>query len=122
MVISFISIMAYISSAYAFFPSGEINENYSYKDLKIEKVEKKKVKYYLTGIIINETDERKEDFWITFYAKTIHGDTLWKVKVKIDLIDRYGTYDFEEKIKRYKKREPYKWEFKIKEPKKRKKK
>ena len=102
---------------------GEINENYSYKDLKFERVKKgRKTKCYLKGSIINRTDERKEDVKITFYALTLHDKALWKTTIKVDVIDRYENFDFEKKLKRCRKEDPYKWEFKVKEPKKRKKK
>ena len=114
------TLFAFVCSVNAFFPRGRINENYSYDNLRIEKVEAKgrgKDKHYLEGTIINETDRRVEDVRIKFYAMTIHDKTLWRVTVKVDFIDPYGKFQFSKKIKRYKEETPYKWEFKVKEPK-----
>ncbi|QTA93183.1 hypothetical protein [Desulfonema magnum] len=116
-VVLFVSVMLFVSSANAFFPRGRINENYSYDNLTLERIEKgrNKGKCYLRGTITNETDKRREDVKITFYAMTIVDKTLWRAIVKIDLIDRYGTFDFRVKIRGCKEEEPYKWEFKVKD-------
>ncbi len=101
------------SAVYAFFPSGDIDRNYSYENLRIESVGPKTC--WLRGTILNKTGKRREDVTITFYAMTIHNETLWKAKIRIDLIDRYGTFDFETKIKKCKETDPYKWEFKVRD-------
>jgi hypothetical protein len=111
--ILFVSLITCVSAAQAFFPRGRINEAYSYDNLTLERTESGRC--YLRGTIVNETDIRKEDVKITFYAMTIQDKTLWRLILKIDMIDKYGSYDFRKKVKRCKKEDPYKWEFKIKE-------
>ncbi len=118
-----VGLIAFVSSADASFFRGEINADYSYEDLEIVIEGKKKKKCHLKGTIVNETDERKEDVKITFYALNIHGETLWKATAKIDLVKRYGKIGFDAlmkgtSVKRCKNEEPYKWKFKVKEPKK----
>jgi len=101
-----------ISSANAFFPRDRINENFSYDNLKFI-IEDGKC--YLQGTIINQTDKRRDDISITFYALTINDKTLWKKRIRINLIDKYGKFNFKEQIKKCKKEEPYKWEITVKE-------
>lgn len=106
-------ILAYASAAYAFFPSGDIDRNYSYENLKTESNDPETC--YLMGTILNKTGKRKEDVYITFYAMTIHNETLWRAKIRVELIDRYGKFDFKTKIKKCRETDPYKWEFKVRD-------
>ncbi len=101
-----------ISSANAFFPRGRINENFSYDNMEFI-IEDGKC--CLQGTVINQTDKRLENVSITFYALTINDKTLWKKRIRINLIDKYGKFNFKEEIKKCKKEEPYKWEFTVKE-------
>jgi|GEM_PF-2569975 len=105
--------MIFSSFSHAFFRRGEINENYSYDNLKVEKDSKGKC--WLTGMIVNKTGKRREDVRITFYAKNIHGDTYWRAVVKIDLIDRNRKFEFKSRIKKCGEENPLKWEFKVKD-------
>lgn len=113
MMLTVAVIAVYASAVYAFFPSGDIDRNYSYENLRTESDDSEIC--YLRGTILNKTGKRREDVFITFYAMTIHNETLWRAKVKVELIDPYGKFDFETKIKKCKETDPYKWEFKVRD-------
>ncbi len=87
--------------ASAFFSSGKINEDLSYRSLHVEKVEPKtksrarakaKTKRsgcYLVGEILNNTNIVQEGVSITFYAADFFDHTLWKQTVRIDIADPF---------------------------------
>lgn len=98
-------------SAPAFLSRGIINERYSYEDLKLERDDSGTC--YLEGSIVNRTHTRKENVWIRIYALNLYGDVLWKLRIRIDVIDKFGTFPFVKKINRCPDKTPYKWEFKV---------
>jgi hypothetical protein len=78
-------------SASAFFSSGKIDDDFSYRSLNVEKLETKTKRdgCYLVGEILNNTNVIQEDVSITFYAFDFFGHSLWKEIVHIDIIDPF---------------------------------
>lgn len=77
----------YAHCAWAFFTDGKIDDNFSYRSLRIELVKTKKKGCYLEGEIINNTNIPQEDISVTFYAYDFFDHFLWKQTVRIDLVD-----------------------------------
>lgn len=97
--------------ANAFSSRGTINARYSYEKMELERDEKGDC--YLKGSIINRTHKRKENVGITFYAMSLHGQVLWRLRIKVDIIGKFGSFPFVKKIKQCHKKTPYKFEFKV---------
>lgn len=95
----------------AFLSRGIINARYSYEKLKLERDENGDC--YLKGSITNQTYKRKEDVRITFYAMSLHGQVLWRLRINVKVINKFGSFPFVKKIKRCHEKTPYKWEFKV---------
>lgn len=109
--ISLLHLIFFTFPADAFVSRGIINARYSYEQVKLEKDENGDC--YLKGSIINRTDARRENVRITFYAMNVYGKVLWKLRIKVDLINKFGSFPFVKKLKRCHKKTPYKWEFKV---------
>jgi hypothetical protein len=80
-------LLLYAHSAWAFFSDGKIDNNLSYRSLRIEMDKTKKKGCYLEGEIINNTTIPQEDISVTFYAYDFFDHFLWKQTVRIDLVD-----------------------------------
>jgi hypothetical protein len=80
-------LLLYAHSVWAFFSDGKIDDNFSYRSLRIEMDKSKKKGCYLEGEIINNTTIPQEDISVTFYAYDFFDHFLWKQTVRIDLVD-----------------------------------
>ena len=108
-------------SAPAFFSDGKIDDDFSYRSLHIEMVNKKHVskrkhvRCYLEGEILNNTNMRQEGVAITVYAYDFFDHTLWKETVHISIIDSYynggKSHYFQQKL--HDCDEPAKFTFKV---------
>ena len=114
---SFILLNAH--SASAFFSSGKIDDDFSYRSLR-EKLETKTKKTkrdgcYLEGEILNNTNITQEDVSVTFYAYDFFDHSLWKQTVHIDIIDSFYNsrkgHHFRKKLSRCDM--PAKFQFKV---------
>jgi len=81
------AILFSADDASAFFSDGKIDDNFSYRSLRLEMVKTKKKGCYLEGEISNNTGIAQEDIAITFYAFDYFDHFLWKQKVDIDFLD-----------------------------------
>lgn len=108
-------------NASAFFSNDRIDENFSYRSLKIEKIEtknkkkKSRIGCYLTGEILNHTNIIQDGVSITFYAYDFFGHPLWKQAVRIDRVEPFHKAG---KGRSFRKKlpdcdEPVKFEFKV---------
>ena len=84
---SFILLHAY--SASAFFSSGKIDDDFSYRSLRVETQKTKGGGCYLEGEILNNTNVTQENISVTFYAYDFFDHSLWKQTVHIDIIDPF---------------------------------
>lgn len=92
---SFILLNAHGASA--FFSSGKINEDFSYRSLHVEiletktksKAKTKRSGCYLVGEILNNTNIVQEGVSVTFYAVDFFDHSLWKQTVRIDIADPF---------------------------------
>jgi len=83
-------ILLYAHNASAFFSDGKIDDDFSYRSLRIEMLKTKRANCVLEGEILNNTGVTQEDIAITFYAYDFFGHSLWKQIVRIDLVDSYN--------------------------------
>lgn len=110
-MIALIHLIFFTIPASAFSSRGIINARYSYEDLELERDDNGGC--YLKGSIINRTHKRKENVRITFYAMSLHGQVLWRLRIKVAVLDKFGSFPFEKKIKQCHRKTPYKMEFKV---------
>ena len=75
--------------AEAFFSNDRIDEDFSYRSLRVEMPEADKRGCYLEGEILNNTSMTQEGVSITFYAYDFFDHVLWKEAIRIDIIDPY---------------------------------
>jgi len=111
--------------ASAFFSSGKINEDLSYRSLHVEileaktksksKAKSKRGGCYLVGEILNNTNIVQEGVSVTFYAFDFFDHSLWKQTVRIDIADPFYKsrkgYSFRKKLHNCD--EPAKFQFKV---------
>ena len=97
--------------ASAFVSRGKINARYSFERLELERDDKGDC--YLSGLILNRTHKPKENVRITFYAMSLHGEVLWRLRVKVNFVNKFDSFAFEERIKQCHRTTPYKWKFKV---------
>ncbi len=76
-------------SAVAFFSDGKIDDDLSYRSLRVEMPKTNQRGCYLEGEIINNTNMAQEGVAITFYAYDFFDHSLWKETIHIDIIDRF---------------------------------
>jgi hypothetical protein len=76
-------------SASAFFSNGKIDDDFSYRSLRVETQKTKGGGCYLEGEILNNTNITQEDVSVTFYAYDFFDHSLWKQTVHIDIIDPF---------------------------------
>ena len=110
-MIALIHLIIITFPASAFSSRGIINARYSYEHLELERDDDGGC--YLKGEIINRTHTRKENIRITFYAMSLLGQVLWRLSIKVAVLDKFGSFPFEKKIKQCHKKTPYKLEFKV---------
>ncbi len=77
------------SSASAFFSDGKIDDDFSYRSLRVEILKTKRGGCYLEGEILNKTKIVQEDISVTVYAYDYFDHSLWKEMVKIDIVDPF---------------------------------
>jgi hypothetical protein len=82
-------ILFHAHGASAFFSDGKINDDFSYRSLRVEMLKTKHGKCYLEGEILNNTNITQEDIAITFYAYDFFDHSLWKQIVHIDIVDPF---------------------------------
>lgn len=82
-------ILLKASSASAFFSNDRIDDDFSYRSLRVEMPQNDKRGCYLVGEILNDTNMTQEGVSITFYAHDFFDHALWKQTIHIDIIDPF---------------------------------
>ncbi len=108
-------ILLQAHSAEAFFSDDRIDDNFSYRSLRVETIKTKRGGCYLEGEIVNNTNITQEDVSITFYAYDFFDHTLWKQTIRMGIIDPFYNsrkgHAFRKKLSRCE--EPAKFQFKV---------
>ena len=82
-------ILSCAYSAMAFFSDDRIDDNFSYRSLRVETIQTKRGGCYLEGEIVNNTNITQDDVSITFYAYDFFDHTLWKQTIHMGIIDPF---------------------------------
>jgi hypothetical protein len=102
-------------SALAFFSNGRIDDDFSYRSLRVEIQKTKSGGCYLEGEILNNTNVIQEDVSVTFYAYDFFDHSLWKQTIRIDILDPFYKsrkgHSFRKKLSRCDM--PAKFQFKV---------
>lgn len=108
-------IFLYAPGASAFFSNGRIDDDFSYRSLRVEMIKTKSGGCILEGEILNKTSIIQEDISVTFYAYDFFDHALWKEIVHIDIVDPFYNggkgYYFRKKLRRCDM--PAKFQFKV---------
>ena len=110
------SIMVlYAHSALAFFSNDKIDDNFSFRSLRVEMPKIKQGGCYFEGEILNNSNITQESVTVTFYAYDFFDHSLWKQTVQIGIIDPFCNsrkgYHFRKKLSRCDM--PAKFQFKV---------
>gem|GEM_PF-2283993 len=97
------SIMVlYAHSALAFFSNDKIDDNFSFRSLRVEIPKINRGGCYIEGEILNNSNITQEDVAVTFYAYDFFDHSLWKQTVQIGIIDPFCNsrkgYHFRKKL------------------------
>lgn len=97
------SIMVlYAHSALAFFSDDKIDENFSFRSLRVEIPKINRGGCYIEGEILNNSNITQEGVTVTFYAYDFFDHSLWKQTVQIGIIDPFYNsrkgYHFRKKL------------------------
>jgi len=95
-------MVLYAHSALAFFSDDKINDDFSFRSLRVEMPKIKHGGCYFEGEILNNSNITQEGVTVTFYAYDFFDHSLWKQTVQIGIIDPFYNsrkgYHFRKKL------------------------
>jgi hypothetical protein len=108
-------MVLYAHSALAFFSDDKIDDNFSFRSLRVEIPKINRGGCYIEGEILNNSNITQEGVTVTFYAYDFFDHSLWKQTVQIGIIDPFYNsrkgYHFRKKLSRCDM--PAKFQFKV---------